>query len=128
MLYTPVTEDSDAHIMYMETRRHLKCHHLYRIQYAMVTGALPASLLSTVATMTWMALHAHWWLMAAAALLMAMQWGMYHRAYARSVRVLGFQPPAPLAHLRAILIPLADIRAWIRHRLLGSKAFRKKFV
>ena len=128
MLYTPVTEDSDAHIMYMETRRHLKCHHLFRIQYAMVAAALPASLLSAAATMTWMALHAQWWLMSAAALLMTMQWGMYHRAYARSVRVLGLQAPNPFAHLRAILIPLADMRAWIRHRIMGSKTFRKKFV
>jgi hypothetical protein len=94
----------------------------------MVAAALPASLLSAAATMTWMALHAHWWLMAAAALLMAMQWGMYHRAYTRSVRILGLQAPNPFAHLRAILIPLADMRAWIRHRIMGSKTFRKKFV
>lgn len=128
ILYTPQAREKDAGVMFMETRRHLRNHHLFRLQYAMAATALPVSVATATAASAWMALHGQWWLAGAALLLLLIHWAIYHRAYARSVTVLGIRPPHPLSHLRALLIPCADVRSWIRHKLTGSKAFRKKFI
>lgn len=128
MLYTPPKKESDASLMFMETRRHLKNHHLFRLQYFVVAASLPISLLAAITTISWMAFHAYWWLVAASFLLLIMSWATYHRSYARSMRVLGIQPSGPLIHFLALLIPFADMSAWIKHKMLDRKSFRKKFI
>ncbi len=128
MLYTPPSHQSDAGLLYMETRRHLTWHRFFRVQYFLVATALPVALTAGAATMGWMAWQKQWWLLGAAALFLLTHWAVYHRSYARSVYRLGLRPPYPWIHLRTLLIPWSDFCAWVRHKLTDHNTFRKKFV
>lgn len=128
ILSTPSGEGKETDLMYMETRLHLRNHHLYRWQYALAVSSLPVALISTLATMLLTGLSEQWWIMATAALVMLTNWTIYHHGYSRSMRILGLTPPRPTMHLYALAIPFKDLHAWLRHKTTNRRTFRKKFI